>query len=96
MEGMILVVESEKYKESMNKMVSHIDSDIAVVGHGNNIRNNLTSGQVELLCSEKVVPVEMELRMFSDMSEEMGKEYYDIPIKPKKRTDRYKSPSWNF
>ena len=65
-----------------------------------NILDNMSSEQlgtlVELIGRSEENTNMLELKMFSELSDDMAEVYRDIPIKPKKRETRYKSPNWNF
>lgn len=65
-----------------------------------NILDNMPSEQlgtlVELIGRSEENTNMLELKMFSELSDDMAEVYRDIPIKPKKRETRYKSPNWNF
>lgn len=72
---------------------------VVVVGELN-ILDNMSSEQlgtlVELLGRSEENTNALELKMFTELSEDMAEVYRDIPIKPKKRANRFKSPNWNF
>lgn len=73
---------------------------VVVLGNHENVLDNMSSEQlgtlVELLGRSEENTNAMELKMFSELSDDMAEVYRDIPIKPKKRENRYKSPNWNF